>query len=181
MIARAGSVRRDVRRPAQIVLQPPVQKVISQWSGGALAAADDWIHHIPNPDRQRLDLLIERGDQRVVALCGDRNQLADVRDVLRERLVGIPEVVLNFRDVALQVSAKRGDVVANVAEEVEENDVEVLLSFGIGLDGAARDTTPEAEEPLTLRGARMVAAVFVPQLAPRIRTGGRRVDEPLVH
>jgi hypothetical protein len=27
----------------------------------------------------------------------------------------------------------------------------------------------------------MVAAVFVPQLAPRIRTGGRRVDEPLVH
>jgi hypothetical protein len=174
MLAGALDVRRHVRphlglAAAQRVLETAIDHVGRRGDGG--------IHGVADTDGHSLDLLVERGDQRVVAFRGDRDELAETAAL---RGQGGAEIALDRVDIRAQVAAHGLDVLAHVLDQVQQDDVEVLLALRIGLAGATHETPEPLQRPLLARLARAVPAVVAPHLAPAIRTGGRSVDVAFV-
>jgi hypothetical protein len=134
------------------------------------------IHRIAHTDGNGFDLLIERGDQGVIALRGNDDQLAKPR-ALRECA---REIAPQPIDVRAQIASQRFDVAANVAQQIEQNDVEVFLPLVIGLTRAAHETPESREHPLLLRRAGPEPLILAPHFAPCIGTSGRIVDVAIV-
>jgi len=168
----------DVDRAAQRVFQPAVEKVGRRLP---VVGRQDRRGEVAQACRHRLDLLVECGGERVVALRGDRDEVAQPCDLGGQRLVRLPDVELHGLEVALQVRADRGHVAAQIAQQIEDDDVEIALPVGVGREEASDQRPDDAQQPLVQRPPRTVSDVGLPHLAPRIGAGGWGVDRPIVH